>query len=150
MLSNPEKIVFILAALTTIVISIKMFRNIFKVINRGHGTPDWKLAGKRLVDTLVKTVALTPAWRSRFWASLFHALVVWGFMFYLVVNIGDVVEGLVTDFTFLGTGNLGNIYRLMADILSVGALVGMTMLLIRRCFTKSRGLWLIPTFRLPI
>jgi Fe-S oxidoreductase len=140
MLSTPEKIIFIIAAITTAVVTVKMFRNIFTIINRGQGTPDWGLAGKRLVSTLVKTVALTPVWRTRFLASLFHALVVWGFSFYLIVNIGDVIEGLFTGSVFLGTGTLGNIYRLLADVLSVGALVGMTMLMIRRFIRKDPAL----------
>jgi Fe-S oxidoreductase len=48
------------------------------------------------------------------------------------VNLGDVLEGLIPDFIFLGTGTIGNIYRSGADVLSVAALAGMTGLLIRR------------------
>lgn len=132
MLSTPEKIIFILAALVTAVAVLLVIRRIVRIIARGKGSPDWRLVPGRFLEMLSKTVALTPVWRTRFWASLFHAMVVWAFMFYLFVNIGDVLEGLLPDFTFMGTGALGNIYRLLADVLSVSALIGMAALLVRR------------------
>lgn len=132
MLSTPEKLIFFFAALATAYFVWRAIQRIVRIIGRGHGRPDWSLAPKRLGEVLVKTVALTPVWRTRFWASLFHALVVWGFMFYLFVNIGDVLEGLIGGFVFLGEGTLGKVYRLLADVLSVSALVGMSALLLRR------------------
>ncbi|MBN2500690.1 MAG: (Fe-S)-binding protein, partial [Anaerolineales bacterium] len=132
MLTIPEKIFFVLAALATIVAVFFATRRIIKIIARGHGKPDWGVVPKRLIDVLVKTVVLTPVWRTRPLASLFHAMVVWGFMFYLLVNIGDTLQALITGFHFLGTGTIGNLYRIFADVLSVSVLVGMTALLLRR------------------
>lgn len=132
MLSTPEKTLFIISAAITFVVVLLVIRRIVRIVSRGHGSPDWSLVPKRLVDTLTKTLALTPLWGRRFWASLFHAMVVWGFMFYLFVNIGDVLEGLITGYIFLGEGALSNIYRLLADVLSVSALIGMAALMLRR------------------
>src|SRR3990172_5911675 len=132
MLTLPEKIIFVLAALLTAGLVLLAALRIVRIIGRGHGKPDWKLIPRRLIDTVVKTVALTPTWRKRLLTSVLHAMVVWAFMFYLFVNIGDSLEGLLPDFVFLGTGLLGNGYRLMADLLSVSALVGMSALLLRR------------------
>jgi Fe-S oxidoreductase len=140
MLSTPEKIIFTIAALATVYFVLRVIQRIVRIIGRGHGKPDWSLAPRRLADVLVKTVALTPVWRKRFWASLFHAMVVWGFMFYLFVNIGDVLEGFLPDYRFLGAGVLGNSYRLLADVLSVSALVGMAALLVRRFVFKPAAL----------
>jgi Fe-S oxidoreductase len=61
-----------------------------------------------------------------------HGLVAWGFMYYLLVNIGDVAAGYIPGFMMLGIGGLGDLYRLGADFLSVGVLVGMVALVIRR------------------
>jgi Fe-S oxidoreductase len=105
---------------------------IVRIIGRGRGKPDWKVIPKRLLDAGVKTVALTPVWRKRLLVSLFHAMVVWAFMFYLFVNIGDVLEGLLPNFIFLGETAIGNGYRLLADLLSVAGLAGMSALLVRR------------------
>ena len=140
MLSTPEKIIFILAALLTVVLVLRAVRRIVRTIGRGHGKPDWRVVPGRLADVLVKTVALTPVWRKRFWASLFHAMVVWGFMFYLFVNIGDVLEGFLPNYRFLGEGALGNGYRLLADVLTLSALVGMVALLVRRFVFNPKAL----------
>lgn len=140
MLSTPEKIVFLIAAAISAVLVLRAALRIVKTIARGQGRPDWSIAPRRLAGVLVKTFALTPVWRTRFWTSLFHAMVVWGFMFYLFVNIGDVLEGFLPDFAMLGTGTTGNLYRLLADLLSVSALIGMTALLIRRFVLKPSAL----------
>ncbi|MEX1247889.1 MAG: (Fe-S)-binding protein [Anaerolineales bacterium] len=132
MLSLPEKVIFALAALATAALVLRAALRIVRIIGRGHGKPDWKLIPKRLIDVAVKTVALTPTWRKRLFTSVLHAMVVWAFMFYLFVNIGDSLEGLLPNFIFLGEGLLGNGYRLLADLLSVSALVGMSALLLRR------------------
>lgn len=141
MLSNIEKIIFTLAALASGYAGLVVALRISKIIGRGAGKPDWSVVPKRLVDVLVKTVALTPVWRTRLLASIFHAMVVWGFMFYLFVNIGDVLEGFIPEYYFLGDGALGDWYRLLADVLSVGALVGMVMLLVRRFISKDPALF---------
>ncbi|MEX1072009.1 MAG: heterodisulfide reductase-related iron-sulfur binding cluster [Anaerolineales bacterium] len=137
MLTLPEKVIFFIAALATMALVLRAALRIVRIIGRGRGKPDWKLIPKRLLDAGIKTVALTPVWRKRFFTSLFHAMVVWAFMFYLFVNIGDVLEGLLPNFIFLGEGIVGNGYRLIADLLSVSALVGMSALLLRRFVLRS-------------
>ena len=140
MLTTIEKIVFILAALASAYAAFVVASRIAKVIGRGKGSVDWGVVPKRLLAVLVKTTALTPVWRTRFLASFFHALVAWGFMFYLLVNIGDVLEGFFADFVFMGNGALGNLYRLLADVLSVGVLAGMFLLMVRRFVRKDPAL----------
>ncbi|MEK7326999.1 MAG: (Fe-S)-binding protein, partial [Chloroflexota bacterium] len=60
------------------------------------------------------------------------AFVAWGFTYYLLVNIGDGLQGFFPGFVFLGEGFIGDVYRLGADLLSVGVLIGMAALMIRR------------------
>ncbi|HNB51975.1 MAG TPA: (Fe-S)-binding protein, partial [Anaerolineales bacterium] len=136
MLTLIEKILFALAVLAAMYAAWQAYQRITKIIARGHGKPDWKLAQKRLVDVLVKTVGLTPTWRIRPGPSIMHAMVAWGFMYYLLVNMGDVYQGYFGG-KFLGDNILGNLYRLGADILSVSVLVGMAALLIRRGVLKA-------------
>ncbi len=140
MLTLPEKILFVLASLATIYAAWRAIERLIGIIARGQGKPDWALARKRLVEAIVKTVTLRPTWKLRLWPTLFHAFVAWGFMYYVLVNFGDVLEGFIPGFHFLGTGTLGNLYRLGADVLSVGVLVGMTALLIRRFIIKPQTL----------
>lgn len=140
MLTFPEKIIFIAAALLTVALVLRATVRIVRIIGRGHGRPDWKLIPKRLIETGIKTVALTPTWRKRFITSVLHAMVVWAFMFYLFVNIGDALEGLLPNFVFLGSGVISDLYRLIADVLSVSALAGMSALLLRRFVFRSKAL----------
>ncbi|MEE9217343.1 MAG: (Fe-S)-binding protein [Anaerolineales bacterium] len=87
---------------------------------------------KRAWEAVAKSITFSPVFRARFGPSLLHAFVGWAFIYYLLVNFGDVLEGFIPDYLFLGTGTIGNLYRLGVDVLSVAALLGMTGLLIRR------------------
>lgn len=147
MLTLPEKIIFALAALATVTLVFRVAMRIVRIIGRGHGRPDWRLIPRRLLDVALKSVALTPTWRRRLLTSILHAMVVWAFMFYLFVNIGDVLEGLLPNYVFLGEGILGNSYRLVADVLSVSALVGMSALLVRRFIVRALELRIRETTR---
>lgn len=139
MLTLPEKILFALAVLATLIAAWTAAKRLIAIIARGHGRPNWALARKRLVNVLVKTAALTPTWRIRPGPSILHAMVAWAFMYYLLVNAGDVYQAYFGG-KFLGEGALGNLYRLGADVLSVSALFGMAALLIRRAAFKPEDL----------
>jgi Fe-S oxidoreductase len=132
MLTLPERIIFALAVLASLIAVWRVGSRIVRTIARGQGKVDWSLAGKRLVTVLAKMISLQPTFKTRFLTSLFHAFVAWGFIYYILINIGDVLQGYLPGFHFLGTGTIGNLYRLGADLLSVAALVGMLALMIRR------------------
>lgn len=136
MLTLVEKIIFIFLALFAGGAAWRVGDRIRRIVDRGQGSVDWRLVPKRLGDVLAKVLFLQPVWRMRFWASLFHAFVVWGFTFYLLVNLGDVLEGLIPYFEFLGSNIIGSLYRLGGDLLSVAALFGMLALIIRRQLLK--------------
>jgi Fe-S oxidoreductase len=136
MLTLIEKILFALAVLASMYTAYRAANRIIHIIRRGHGKIDWRKAREHLFSTSVKTLSFQPVFRFRFWPSLFHGLVAWGFIYYLLVNLGDVLQAYIPDFHFLGQGILGGLYRLGADVLSVGVLVGMTTLLLRRFVFK--------------
>jgi Fe-S oxidoreductase len=140
MLTLAEKILFALAAIASVTAAYFVARRIYLTISRGQGKPDWSLALKRLVSVTVRIVAMQPTFRIRLLTSLFHAFVAWGFIYYLLVNFGDVLQGYFSGFTFLGHGIIGNLYRLGADILSVAVLVGMIYLVIRRWIVRPNTL----------
>ncbi len=132
MLTLIEKLLFIVAVGVSLYYTWQGVQRMIAIIGRGQGKPDWALARRRLVEALTKTITLKPTWRLRPGATLFHALVAWGFMYYALVNFGDVLQAYLSNFTFLGHGLIGNLYRLGADILSVGVLIGMSALMVRR------------------
>lgn len=140
MLTLPEKIIFILASVASLYGAYWAASRIIHILQRGHGNVDWKLAQERLFKVLVKIITFQPVFRFRFWPSLFHSLVAWGFLYYLLVNLGDILQGFIPGFYFFGRGTPGNLYRLGGDILSVAVLSGMLALIIRRFLIKPANL----------
>ncbi len=82
------------------------------------------------------------------YAGTFHILLFTGFLVLTVRTIALVVEGLVPGFVLLH-GRAGDIYTLAKDLFEVLVLVGVTMAVVRRAFTRPRRLdltldaWLI-------
>ena len=140
MLTLPEKILFVLAVLGTLYAAWRIIDRFIRTIRRGQGTVNWEVAWKRLVSVTARIITFQPVFRFRFWPSLFHGFVAWGFIYYLLVNFGDVLKGFIPGFEFLGNGPVGNLYRLGADILSVAVLVGMVALIIRRFIIKPASI----------
>ena len=140
MLTLPEKIIFILAVIASLYTASRVALRIIRTIQRGQGKVDFGVIPGRLISVISKTLTFQPVFRFRFWPSLFHAFVGWAFIFYVLVNLGDVLEAYIPNFEFLGTASIGDIYRLTADVLSVAALSGMVALIIRRFILKPSTL----------
>ena len=140
MLTAPERLLFTIFTLITTYLTAGAIARLIRIIGRGRGRPDWRVAVRRASGALYKSLTFAPAFRARLGTSLLHGLVGWGFIYYLLVNLGDVLEGLILGFVFLGEGRLGNLYRLGADVLSVGVLVGMVGLLIRRYLLRPAAI----------
>ncbi len=140
MLTLPEKIIFALAVLITLYLAYRVIDRIIKTIHSGQGEVDWGVARNRLMDVLKKTITLQPVFRLRFWPSFFHGLVAWGFIYFLLINLGDVLRALFDKFHFFGNGLIGGLFRLGGDVLSVGVLIGMSALLVRRFILKPSNL----------
>ena len=137
MLTTPEKVVFVLGVLISSLLALRAVKRLKSVIFHDAPTrlpPD---IVARAFEALVKTISQRTVFRSRPLASFSHALIAWGFMFYLLVNVGDVLQGFVPNYTFLGHGFIGNVYRLLADVLSVAVLAGIVALLVRRFVAGS-------------
>lgn len=140
MLTLPEKIFFLIAILSAFYAAAFISLRIIRTIRRGHGEIDWRILPGRLIKVLAKTISFQPVFRFRIIPSLFHAFIGWAFIFYLLVDFIDILEGLIKGFDFLGTSDFGNYYRLAADILSVAALIGMLALIARRFLIKPDNL----------
>jgi len=133
----PEKIIFILAVLLSLTLTSLAVRRIVRILQRGHGRPDWSVLKQRLLSIPPKILSFQPLFRFRLLPSLFHALIGWGFLYFILVNLGDLLQGYIHGYQFLGTGTIGNLYRLGADIFSVAVLVGISGMLFRRFILRS-------------
>ncbi|MBN1666975.1 MAG: (Fe-S)-binding protein [Anaerolineales bacterium] len=138
MLTLTEKILFALAVLASGYATLRATQRLVRIIGAGQGKTDWSLALKRLPEVLARIVVFQPVFRLRFVTSLLHGLVGWGFGFYLLVNLFDVLRAYIPGFEI--PGRTGDIYRLLADLLSAGVLIGMVALLVRRFMFQPRHL----------
>jgi len=74
---------------------------------------------------------MRPIWKTRTLSGIFHAMIAWGFVFYLLVNMGDIIQGYWPG-RFLGESTLSGVYRWLADVFSVLVITGMIWFLARR------------------
>jgi len=139
MLTGWEKAVFILVLLGSLGATRTTFGNMFKIIGRGAIPIDWILVLKR-IPTGISALLGKPLFKTRPLVSIIHTGVSWGFILYMLVNLIDVLYGLVNGFHFLPDSIVGNMYRLFVDIFSVIVLFGVAYFLFRRFIQKDPAL----------
>ena len=132
MLTSIEKDIFFLAVCISLYLTWRGVRRVVICIASAQGKPEWQAAFHSIWKAFINTITLKPTFQIRPWSSLFHGLVAWGFMLYILVNLGDVLQAFMPGFVFLGTGWLGNFYRLSADGMSAAVLTGMAYFSVRR------------------
>ncbi len=140
MLTSIEKVLFLVAALGSLYLAYITFGRMVNVVKRGQGQLDVTPLTSRLATGLIALLNQGSIIRRRPVTSLFHYVVAWGFIYYVLINLVDIIEGYVPNYRFLGYGVAGGIYRLVADILSVAVLAGVVFFLLRRFLAKSSAL----------
>ncbi|GAB4438769.1 MAG: (Fe-S)-binding protein [Anaerolineae bacterium] len=138
MLTLIEKILFFVALGVSLYVAYGTFGKMLAVVRRGHTPLDLSNLTGKLGAGLSALVTQGHIIRHRKTASLFHYFIAWGFIYYVLVNLFDVLEGLFFGFRIPGV--VGDVYRLLADVLTVAVLVGMTYFLARRFIAKSPAL----------
>ena len=128
-LTPIEMLIFAIAVAVSLFLSYRGFKKVIQVIRRGQGEPPLSEMPRRLFNAAVQWIALAPTWRARPGSTIMHALIAWGFMFYFLVNGLDILKGYTA---WDVPGAAGNIYRLLADLLSAAVLIGMVYFLVRR------------------
>ncbi len=137
MLTVIEKLVFLILAALALWYAYQGFRQVVLVLGRGRRDflyPRWDAPPRRLGRAIVRTLTQSTVFKDRPLVSAFHALVFYGFVYYLLVNLVDVLKGLVPPAWFgaITLGALGGAFRLGADVLSLLILVGVAFFLLRR------------------
>ncbi|MEZ4732040.1 MAG: (Fe-S)-binding protein [Caldilineaceae bacterium] len=137
MLTLSEKILFITLVIGALAYAWIGFTNVYRVIRRGQGDlPTRAELQERATAALKKWLIFEPIWKTRPTASFFHALIAWGFVFYLLVNVVDVIEGFAPIILLEGNP-VGMLYRFLVDLATAGAIVGMLYFLLRRFVLRS-------------
>ena len=140
MLTLIEKILFIVAVGASLYFAGVGFYKVYKVIMRGAGQkPSAQDMLSRLWYAASSWLTTRPIWKTRPWSSLFHIMISAGFVFYFLVNFGDVIEALF-PVTFLGHNVVGDLYRFLADLATMSVLVGVIYFLLRRFIFNDKAL----------
>jgi len=134
MLTPVEEMLFILLAIFALGATYANFREMYLIVNRGEGKLYLDNLPQRIFRALVVSLAQPTTLKARRVSSLFHLGIVWGFTFYFLVNVLDGLRGFFPGFegTLENTGLLYDLYRLVADLLSVAVLVGVVYFILRR------------------
>ncbi len=144
MLTPLEQVAFlILAGLSAVLTAVGFWRALALVrAARAEGAP--RPTARAMLRALTNFLPQRPVFTARPRVAFFHALVAWGFIYYGLVNVGDLLEGFLPHYRFLGGLWIGNLYRLLADLLSVAVLVGVVYLAHRRFVRRARELTVGP------
>ncbi len=135
MLTGIEKLLFIALAAGSFYYGGVGFYDVYRAIARGK--PDARLDNLRHRIMRAVRIVLTQqsVFKTRPIVSFFHALIFYGFVFYFLVNLVDVLEGFVG---LDARGGLWNAFNLLADLLTASVLIGMIALVARRFFVRPR------------
>jgi len=139
MLPFAHKIAFLLFAAITVAIGLRGFYGVYRRIRTGSEDPEPRFDHfpQRLWYALVTTLTQSRTFRRRPFISFFHSFIFYGFVFYILVNMVDGIEGFF-PFTIRSTSLPGLVYNLLADLLSALVLIGVAALVIRRFLLPSR------------
>ena len=105
MLTPVEMVLFLLAVVASLYLAQRTFRPAAAINHRGEGHLYKDNLPRRIWRAVEVAVTQRTVLRARVGTSIIHTFIVWGFLFYALVNVGDVLEGYF-DIQFLGDGPL--------------------------------------------
>ncbi len=139
MLPISQKFAFFVFTLLALAWGTHGFFRLYLSVHRGRPDPDKRSDRilQRLSYALTITLTQSRTFKKRPFVSAFHAFIFYGFLFYILVNVVDGIDGYI-PFSISSETIPGATYNLFADVLSFLVLVGVIALVIRRFFIPSR------------
>ena len=120
MLSPNEQIAFILLVVVCGRLAFQGFNRIFKTVKSGAKADRSDNLFGRFMNALIDVFLQKPIAKARPIVSMFHSFIFFGFSFYLLVNMNDVLEAYVDGWTTIGSDNIvAKLFNVFADIFSV-------------------------------
>ena len=134
MLTLLEKVLFLVALALSAYFGGLGFYRVYKAIVRGPKSFRFDHLPERVGRAFWQVVTQETIFKKRPFISALHAGVFYGFIFYVLVNVVDLAAGFYPIKT-QGTA-AWDVFNLLADLLTVAVLLGMTGLLIRRYLVR--------------
>ena len=135
MLTGTEKILFLLLAAGSLYYAGVRFYDVYRAIARGKPDSRFDNLRQRILGALWIVFTQRTVLKARPVVSFFHALIFYGFVFYFLVNLVDLLEGFVS---FHARGGLWGPFNGLADLLTASVLIGMIALIIRRFVVRPK------------
>ena len=135
MLTGIEKILFLLLAAGSLYYAGVRFYDVYRAIARGKPDSRFDNLRQRIQGALWIVFTQRTVLKARPVVSFFHALIFYGFVFYFLVNLVDLLEGFVS---FHARGGLWGPFNGLADLLTASVLIGMIALIIRRFVVRPK------------
>jgi Fe-S oxidoreductase len=140
MLTSYEQIAFILLIIVCGAIAFQRFSEVFAIVTKGQPSMHKTDFIQRLIKALVDVGAQKTISKSRPMASTFHALIFFGFSFYVLVNVNDVLEAYVAGWTTVASTNpIARTFNILSDLFSIAVLSGVVYFLVRRFAFKPKS-----------
>ncbi len=136
----PERIAFIALAVLCFALAFSGFRRIYGLVASGSKADRSDRLIRRFVTALIDIGLQKPIFKTRPIVGVFHAFIFFGFSFYLLVNVADVLEAYVPNFREIAAGPAFSAFNLFSDLFSVFVLTGMVFFLVRRFGAKPKEL----------
>ena len=146
MLTLTEKIIFFLMAAVFGGFTAWGFFNIYRIVRRGRPISNSPISNLRsfipqAIKALLEVGLQKPIYKSRPVLTTFHALIFFGFSYYFLVNVNDVLEGFIPGYSTAEISAFPfGLLNLAGDLLSVGVLIGVVAFLVRRFIAKDKRL----------
>ncbi len=135
MLTLVEKIVFVLLACGSLYYAGTKFHAVYRAIMRGKPDVRFDNLAERIQRAIWIVLSQQSVFKTRPVVSFLHALIFYGFVFYFLVNLVDVLEGF---FGIHARGGKWNLFNLMADLLTASVLIGIFGMVIRRWIVRPK------------
>ena len=135
MLTTLEKILFVLLAAGSLYYGGRKIYDVYRAIARGKPDARFDNLAERIRGALWIVLTQQSVFKTRPVVSLLHAMIFYGFVFYFLVNLVDVLEGF---FGIHARGGWWNPFNIAGDLLTASVLTGVVGMLIRRLLVKPR------------
>ncbi len=149
MLTSYEQIAFILLIIVCGAIAFQRFNELIAIVRKGQPAAHNTEFIIRLIKALVDVGAQKTIAKSRPVSSTFHALIFFGFSFYVIVNVNDILEAYVHGWTTVASTNpIAQTFNILSDLFSMAVLSGVVFFLIRRFVFKPKAFEFNPNVKL--
>lgn len=140
MLPLIHQVLFFIFALIAGGFGLWGFYRLYRRVARGAPASEDRAGNpvQRVLYAIRVSLTQERTFRRRTTISVLHSFIFYGFVYYLLVNVVDGLEGYIPFHIYSKDSPLLAGYNFLADLLSMLVLVGVISLLIRRLFLPSK------------